>query len=221
MAVLHLLAGPNGAGKSSYVRDVLMPATHLPFINAGEIAAERWPDSPVEHAYEAARIAAAQRRERIGKADSFISETVFSHSNKVRLVADCVEAGYLVHLHVIMVPVDLAVQRVRERVRRGGHAVPEQKIRERYERLWEKRQVTGDFWTRGGLDRATRERLGLVTLTALGLVPQLPAHVRGCLAADNEVSTVLAVVMQAFPHVGYPSALNAIRVVLAEAAQPA
>lgn len=138
MPVLHLLAGSDGAGNSSYVRDVLMPATHLPFINANEIAAERWPEAQAEHAYEAARIAEAQRRDRIADGVSFISETMFSHPSKVQLVADCVEAGYLVHVHAIMVPVGLAVQRVRERVRRGGHAVPEPKIRERYERLWGK-----------------------------------------------------------------------------------
>ena len=61
---------------------------------------------------------------------------MFSHLSKIQLVADCVEAGYLVHVHEIMVPVDLAVQRVPERMRRGSHAVPERKIRERYERLW-------------------------------------------------------------------------------------
>lgn len=137
MPLLHLLAGPNGAGKSSYVHDVLAPTTHLPFINADVIAAERWPDAQAEHAYEAARIAEAQRRDRITEGSSFISETVFSHPSKVQLVADAVEAGYLVHLHVIMVPVELSVQRVLERVRRGGHAVPEQKIRDRYDRLWD------------------------------------------------------------------------------------
>lgn len=118
MPVLHLLAGSDGAGKSSYVRDVLMPATHLPFINADEIAAESWPEAQAEHAHEAARIAEAQRRDRITEGASFISETVFSHPSKIQLVADGVEAGYL------------------ERVRRRGHAVPERKIRERYERLW-------------------------------------------------------------------------------------
>ncbi|MBL5972421.1 MAG: ATPase [Candidatus Leucobacter sulfamidivorax] len=137
MPLLHLLAGPNGAGKSSYVHDVLMPVTGLPFINADEIAAERWPDAQAEHAYEAARIAEARRRERVSTGDSFISETVFSHRSKVQLVEDAVEAGYLVHLHVIVVPVELAVQRVLERVRRGGHSVPEQKIRDRHERLWD------------------------------------------------------------------------------------
>lgn len=137
MPLLHLLAGPNGAGKSSYVRDVLQPATGLPFINADEIAAARWPDAPAEHAYDAARIAAAQRRDRIAASESFISETVFSHESKVQLVSDASHAGYLVHLRVLLVPVDLTVQRVLERVRRGGHEVPEQKIRDRYARLWD------------------------------------------------------------------------------------
>jgi predicted ABC-type ATPase len=137
MPLLHLLAGPNGAGKSSYVHDVLQRATFLPFVNADEIAAERWPEAQAEHAYEAARIAQARRRHLIAERSSFISETVFSHPSKVDLVADAVSAGYLVHLHVVVVPVELTVQRVVERVRRGGHEVPEHKIRERYDRLWE------------------------------------------------------------------------------------
>jgi len=44
-AVLHVLAGPNGAGKSTFVNRVLQPVNHLPFIDAGVIAAERWPES--------------------------------------------------------------------------------------------------------------------------------------------------------------------------------
>lgn len=136
MPLLHLLIGPNGAGKSSYVRDVLKPATGLPVINADEIAASLWPQAQAAHAYEAAQIAEAQRRERIAGGESFISETVFSHPSKVQLVSDAVDAGYLVYLHVVIVPVELTVQRVLERVRRGGHEVPEQKIRQRYERLW-------------------------------------------------------------------------------------
>jgi predicted ABC-type ATPase len=136
MPLLHLLAGPNGAGKSTYVRDVLAPVTHLPFINADEIAAAEWPGAEAERAYEAARMAETRRRELLAARRSFISETVFSHPSKIELLSDAVEAGYLVHLHVVMVPVELTVQRVLERVRRGGHSVPEQKIRDRYERLW-------------------------------------------------------------------------------------
>ena len=136
MPVLHLVVGPNGAGKSSYARDVLCPATSLRFVNADDIASARWPDAQAEHAYVAAKAAEELRRELIASGASFISETVFSHPGKIALVADASALGYLVHLHVILVPVDLAVQRVAERVRRGGHKVPEEKIRQRHNRLW-------------------------------------------------------------------------------------
>lgn len=133
---LHLLAGPNGSGKSTFADRVLTPATNLPFVNADLIAAERWPDAPMEHAYDAARAAAEERRQLLTDRSSFIAETVFSHPSKVELVATAVSLGYVVHLHVMLVPVDVTVNRVTERIRRGGHEVPEAKIRERYERLW-------------------------------------------------------------------------------------
>ena len=133
--VLHVLAGPNGAGKSTFVARVLQPVTHLPFVNADEIAAERWPGEEVKHAYHASRAAAEQRRRMLGRGESFITETVFSHRSKVALVQQAVALGYLVNLHVVLVPADLSVQRVAERVSRGGHEVPEDKIRSRYARL--------------------------------------------------------------------------------------
>ena len=136
MPVLHLLAGPNGSGKSTYVARILQPVTHLPFVNADVIAAQRWPDAQVAHAYDASRAAAEMRGQLIAAQQSFIAETVFSHSSKVDLVAEAARRGYLVHLHVMLVPVDVAVNRVAERVRDGGHDVPEQKIRDRYARLW-------------------------------------------------------------------------------------
>lgn len=137
MPLLHLLVGPNGAGKSSYAQDVLLPDAKLPFVNADVIADLRWPRAQAQHAYQAAQIAEAERRRLIAEGTSFISETVFSHPSKVQLVADAAAAGYLVHLHVLLVSVELSVQRVLERVRRGGHAVPEQKIRDRHARLWD------------------------------------------------------------------------------------
>jgi predicted ABC-type ATPase len=133
--VLHVLAGPNGAGKSTFVARVLQPVTHLPFVNADEIAAERWPGEELEHAYHASRAAAELRRRMLGHGESFITETVFSHRSKVALVQQAAALGYLVNLHVILVPAELSVQRVAERVSRGGHEVPEEKIRSRYARL--------------------------------------------------------------------------------------
>ena len=56
--VLHLLAGPNGSGKTTFYEQVVAPATHLPFVNADHIAADRWPGEELQHGHEASRHAA-------------------------------------------------------------------------------------------------------------------------------------------------------------------
>jgi len=137
MKRLDLVIGPNGAGKSTFIAVTLAPL--LPrsaVVNADEIARQRWPDDPAAHAYEAARVAAATRSALITRGRSFIAETVFSHPSKLELLTEAQAAGYIVAVHAVLVPEDLAVQRVAYRVRAGGHSVPETKIRERHRRLW-------------------------------------------------------------------------------------
>jgi predicted ABC-type ATPase len=134
--VLHVLAGPNGSGKSTFVHQVLGPVTGLPFVNADEIATERWPGDEEAHAYEASAAAAARRDAALERRRSFITETVFSHASKVDLVRRAAAAGLLVSLHVMVIPVEVTVLRVDHRVGQGGHTVPPAKIRDRYARLW-------------------------------------------------------------------------------------
>lgn len=132
-----MVAGPNGAGKTTFVAHVLAAITPSSvFVNADDIAKDRWPDDPSAHAYEAAAAAADIRAHLLGLRRPFIAETVFSHRSKVDLIRNARAAGYLVVMHVLLVPEDLAVERVRCRVENGGHDVPEDKIRERYRRLW-------------------------------------------------------------------------------------
>ena len=137
MKRLDLVVGPDGAGKSTFVELTLAPL--LPgsaFVNADEIAKQRWPDDVVSQAYQAAQVAAETRAKLIELGASFIAETVFSHLSKLELIDAARVADYTVVLHVLLVPEDLAVDRVRHRVNAGGHHVPENKIRERYQRLW-------------------------------------------------------------------------------------
>ncbi len=136
--VLHLIVGPNGAGKSTLFRLVIAPNTGLPFVNADDIAATRWPDDAEARSYDAARIADEERATLIAERRSFAAETVFSHASKLDLIRQARQEGYVVVLHVVLVPEDVAVGRVAERVEHGtGHTVPEEKIRSRYARLWE------------------------------------------------------------------------------------
>ena len=134
--VLHVLVGPNGAGKTSFFEMVLAPLTHLPFVNADRIAAARWPADAERRSYEAASIAADERAGLIAARQSFVTETVFSHPSKLDLLALAQAAGYRVTLHVLLIPEELAVARVVNRVENGGHPVPEAKVRARYQRLW-------------------------------------------------------------------------------------
>jgi predicted ABC-type ATPase len=134
---LDLVVGPNGAGKTTFVELTLAPL--LPgsdFVNADEIAEHRWPADPAAHAYQAAKVAADTRTRLIELRRSFIAETVFSHPSKLELIDAAHAAGYTVVLHVLLIPEELAVQRVRHRVSAGGHHLPEDKIHQRYQRLW-------------------------------------------------------------------------------------
>lgn len=137
MSRLDLVVGPNGAGKSTFVRLVL--AQSLPgsvFVNADEIAAQRWPDDPMRHAYDAAAVAERTRKQLIERGRSFLAETVFSHPSKLDLLRAAKSANYYVAFHVLMVPENLSVARVAYRAAAGGHDVPADKIRARYARLW-------------------------------------------------------------------------------------
>ena len=162
--VLHLLAGPNGSGKSTFA-ELLVRRTHLPFVNADLIAAQLWPGDRDRQALGAKQVSvlAAEERERLlEKRASFITETVFSHESKVEVVQQAVARSYHVSLHVMLVPEDLAVERVADRVEAGGHQVPEAKIRGRFGRLWplvaEARDLVdrAEFYDNSSLDRPFR-----------------------------------------------------------------
>jgi predicted ABC-type ATPase len=135
--LLELVVGSNGAGKTTFVdRTLMRRSPDSIFVNADVIAKQRWPHDPEGQSYEAARIAEQTRSELIARGTPFIAETVFSHPSKLDLIAQAQAAGYHVALHVLLIPCELAVARVRSRVAAGGHSVPEAKIRERYDRLW-------------------------------------------------------------------------------------
>lgn len=134
--VLYVLAGPNGAGKTTLYERVLSRHIGLEFVNADRVAAALWPGHEMERSYDAARLAAERRQALLEQRRSFIAETVFSHESKLQLMRDAEERGYLVTLHVVLIPENLAVARVASRVEVGGHGVPEDKVRDRYRRLW-------------------------------------------------------------------------------------
>jgi predicted ABC-type ATPase len=132
---LVLLAGPNGAGKSTLYQTRVAPAFPGPFINADIIQRDELRDRSMEGAYRAARIADARRAEMLEENRSFATETVFSHPSKLEIMEAARARGYLtIVMHVGVGSSDLSVSRVKARTEEGGHDVPEDKIRARYDR---------------------------------------------------------------------------------------
>ncbi|MBS7806597.1 zeta toxin family protein [Variovorax sp. PCZ-1] len=138
--VFYLLAGPNGAGKSSLyraaVKDGLIPS-RAEFVNADLYERDHLQHiADLQQRSEAARDWADTRRATlIASGDSFVSETVFSHSSKIALIQEAQAAGYVVVLLVVcMDQPERLLLRVRQRVSEGGHNVPDQRILDRYPR---------------------------------------------------------------------------------------
>lgn len=176
MKRVDLVVGPNGAGKSTFVDLTLAPLLpRSPLVNADEIAKQRWPDESIRHAYDAARIAEQTRAQLISLGESFIAETVFSHPSELELIDTAHAAGYTIVLHVVLIPEELAVHRVRHRVDAGGHDMPEEKIRQRYGRLW---QLVADAASRADAatfyDNSTRRGPRIVAQLYAGFVTGSP-----------------------------------------------
>lgn len=136
--ILWLVGGPNGAGKSTYYRREIAPRFKAPFINADVIAARHWPQDAEAHSYEAAKLAEAERQTCLRERRSFVAETVFSHPSKLELLHQARAGGFEVWLSYInLVSANLSAMRVADRVTRGGHNVPLDKIAARYARVRE------------------------------------------------------------------------------------
>lgn len=130
-----VLAGPNGAGKSSVYRMLRFAGE---FVNADDIARTLNPHNPDGAAIEAGRIALDRLDELLRIRADFVYETTLSSHQSIKLLRMAKEAGYEVLLvFVALQSADLHVLRVRQRVSQGGHAIPEDAVRRRYEKTFD------------------------------------------------------------------------------------
>jgi len=84
-------------------------------------------------AYSATLISNFIREENLKMGNNFSFETVLSHPDKLAFIKRACKAGYHVYLYFISTDdVRVNIDRVKTRVRNGGHGVPEDKIRARY-----------------------------------------------------------------------------------------
>lgn len=130
-----VFGGPNGSGKSTIAEKILPALSIQEFVNAAVIAKglSKAPDRTVH--IEASRLMLSRLEELAKTHVSFAFEsTLSSRTHAVRL-QQFKEKGYRIELFFLWLPsVELALERVRQRVLKGGHDIPEETVRRRYSR---------------------------------------------------------------------------------------
>ncbi len=124
-----VFAGPNGSGKSTITQ---FAKVIEPYINADEIKkATNCTD------LEAAQKADEMRYHLVEVRRGFTFETVLSTERNLNLLKKAKDAGFFVRcVYVLTADPKINVHRVKVRHNNGGHDVPEEKIRTRYERCF-------------------------------------------------------------------------------------
>jgi len=131
MPKLFIIAGPNGAGKSTSAPELLSGVRRVDeFVNADVIAKEEGLSD-----IAAGRVT-LQRLDELARAGRDIAfETTLSSRSLLGRIVAMRTHGYRCHLTFFWLPnADMAVERVAKRVAAGGHSIPEEVIRRRYER---------------------------------------------------------------------------------------
>jgi len=130
-----ILAGPNGAGKSTASASLLRGTLRVrEFVNADVIAQGISGFEPDAAALQAGRVMMARLKSLADKRVDFAFETTLASRTFAPWIRNLLSMGYSFSLVFLWMPsVETAIARVGERVRAGGHAVPEETIRRRYE----------------------------------------------------------------------------------------
>lgn len=132
--MLYIIGGCNGAGKTTASYTVLPDILDCKeFVNADEIARGLSPFNPADVAIEAGKLMLLRIEELLSREESFSIETTLASRSYINLVRRAHSKGYKVTLLFFWLnSPELAIQRVAERVSKGGHNIPEDIIRKRY-----------------------------------------------------------------------------------------
>ncbi len=131
-----IIAGPNGAGKTTTAPALLRDVLDVPFfVNADVIAQGLSGFNPESAAMQAGRIMLERLKFLAADGADFAFETTLaarSYAAWIRTVQEM--RSYSLHIVFLWLPSpEMAVARVRSRVSRGGHAIPEEVVRRRYD----------------------------------------------------------------------------------------
>jgi predicted ABC-type ATPase len=136
MPKVFVIGGCNGAGKTTASRTILPEILDCrEFVNADEIASALSPKHPEAVAFRAGRIMLERIRRLAETEIDFAFETTLATKSYVPMLEKFRTNGdAIILIDFSLESVELAIQRVADRVGRGGHSIPEDVIRRRYQR---------------------------------------------------------------------------------------
>jgi len=134
MPNLYIIAGCNGAGKTTTSFTVLPEILDCKeFVNADEIARGLSPFQPETVSIQSGKIMLNRIQELIKQKKEFGFETTLATKSYVNLIEQAKDLDYKVILiYFWLESVELAKERVKKRVEKGGHNIPEPIIERRY-----------------------------------------------------------------------------------------
>lgn len=130
--VYVVLAGPNGAGKSTTAKRVSIGE----FVNPDVVARQINPADPDNPAtsLEAGKQVLRRLSELKAQRQSFTNETTLASKNSLMQIDDAKAKGYEIRLYfVALANADTSGKRVAHRVRQGGHDIPTEVLRRRFD----------------------------------------------------------------------------------------
>jgi predicted ABC-type ATPase len=132
---IYIIAGPNGAGKTTFAKSFIPDTVNITqYVNADLIAYGLSPFTPEREAVQAGKLMLRQIDKLVQQGESFCLETTLAGRAYARKIREWQKAGYCVKLIFLSLPdVETAIARVAARVAQGGHAIPEDVIRRRFE----------------------------------------------------------------------------------------
>ena len=133
MPKLYIIAGPNGAGKTTFAKEFLPNhAKCSNFVNADLIALGLSPFTPSQVSIRAGKLLLAEIDKFIERKVDFAFESTLAGKAYVNLIKEAKAKEYFVHIVFLWIPSDvLAKERIKQRVKQGGHHVPDADVQRR------------------------------------------------------------------------------------------
>ena len=134
MPRLYIISGCNGAGKTTASYSLLPEMLDCKeFVNSDEFAKSLSPFDPSQASIQASRYMLMKVRYLLKRNEDFAVETTLATRTLLKIVKAAQDAGYTVTLlYFWLNSPELAIARVKARVEAGGHNIPEETIRRRY-----------------------------------------------------------------------------------------